>query len=205
MALTAPRKSGRPIGNHRDRQHRIANVLLKVIAEQGLEKASMRAIAREARCTTGVLSHYFSNKEELIRLAVDMLFDWADHRARAALERSDSLAALEIVIGNPGKDERLEFDFWAVWLQVLVRARRNRRLAQIVSRRHGRFRDLLTRIIAAGQREKQIRTDVDAGLLADYINAISDGIGLMSPIESKRLTSKRVTELISVSLHFVRS
>ena len=204
MNSKAGHRLGRPSGDHAKRQREIADTLLKVIGTHGFEKASMRLVAREANCTTGVLSHYFSSKEDLICHAVDLLFDWAEQRVTAAAEDSDSLNALQSALGFSDDSQRPSFDFWAVWLQVLAKAKQNRRLAQIVSKRHGRFRDLLTRIVKDGQKRMQIRTDIAADLLADHINAVSDGLGLMEPIEIKRLTEERCTQLLKISIAFMR-
>jgi AcrR family transcriptional regulator len=198
-------KYGRPSGDHAQRQREIANTLLKVIGEHGFEKASMRLVAREANCTTGVLSHYFSSKEDLDCIAVDLLFDWAEQRAIAAAKGRDSLKALLSAAGLVDGGEQPDFDFWAVWLQVLAKATKSRRLAHVVRKRHGQFRLILTKIISDGQERKQIRTDISADLLADHFNAIADGLGLMAPIEVSRFDWKRVVQLADISIAFLRN
>jgi len=204
MNMTARKRRGRPSGDHGKHQRDVAHTLLKVIGERGFEKASMRAVARKANCTTGVLSHYFSSKEDLICHAIHLLFDWADRGTAAAAEHGDSLKALQLVLDIAGETEQPPFDFWAVWLQVLARAKHNRRLTQIISKRHGQFRDLLTRIIREGQEAKQLRSDIAADLLADHINAVTDGLGLMAPLETQRLTKERRDALAKLTLMFVR-
>jgi TetR/AcrR family transcriptional regulator, transcriptional repressor of aconitase len=204
MKIKASNKPGRPSGDHGKRQREIADTLLKVIGTHGLDKASMRLVARAANCTTGVLSHYFSSKEDLVCSAVDLLFDWAERRAESAAKGGDSVKALKVAVGISDSDEQAPFDFWAVWLQVLAKTKQNRRLSNIVRRRHGRFRDLLTRIVKEGQERKQIRADIQADLLADLINALSDGLGLMAPIEAERLTKERLTQMMNLSIDFLR-
>lgn len=197
-------KAGRPKGDHAKRQQQIAHALLRVIGEYGFDKATMRLVAREASCTTGVLTHYFDTKTDLVCSAIDILFDWAEQLARTAAAGGESLKALQVVAGISGEGERPPFDFWAVWLQVLAKAGQSRRLSQAVRKRYGRFRDLLTEIIREGQRRKQIRSDISADLLADHINAVSDGLGLMAPIESTRLTSERIRQLMKISVDLLR-
>ena len=192
-------KRGRPSSDHAERQREIADVVLKVIETHGFDKASMRLIAREANCTTGVLSHYFPCKEDLMLYAVDMLFDKTDQNIDAAIKFDDPLEAVEYIVSG-GDAADWSFDFWSVWLPVLAKARHDSRLARKVNKRHGRFRDRLTQVIKAGQEKNQIRTDIEAALLSDHINAISDGLGLMGPFEKKRLSKKRIAELIKISV-----
>src|SRR6201999_1319524 len=100
-------------GDHAVRQREIADTLLRVIGTSGFEKASMRVVAREAHCTTGVLTHYFSSKDDLIAHAIDLLFDWAERRASIAAQAGDSLKALEIAFGVADDGAGPSFDFWA--------------------------------------------------------------------------------------------
>jgi AcrR family transcriptional regulator len=204
MSVSVRPKLGRPNGDHGQRQRDVADALLKVLGERGFEKASTRAVAREAHCTTGVLSHYFRSKEDLVCTAVDLMFDWVEQATLAAMRNRDSVLALKIVLGISKGAKEPPFDFWAVWLQVLAKARHNRRLTQIVRKRHGRFRELLTQIVADGQERGQLRVDISADLLADHINAVTDGLGLMAPIETERLTRKRSETLLELSVAFAR-
>ena len=45
---------------------------LRVIARDGLEKTTIRAIAKEAGCSAGSLAHYFSDKEDILRQALEL-------------------------------------------------------------------------------------------------------------------------------------
>jgi TetR/AcrR family transcriptional regulator, transcriptional repressor of aconitase len=202
VTAAGSRRLGRPSGDHAKRQRELAHVLLKVIGTYGFDKASVRLVAREANCTTGVISHYFSSKDDLALIAVNLLFDWAEQRASVAAESVDSLRALMSAVYDD--DERPTFDFVAVWLQVLARSMRNKQLAELVRKRNARFRTILTKIVRDGQKRKQIRTDVDPSLLADYFNAISDGMSLMAPIETSRFTRQRIARVAKVGIEFLR-
>jgi hypothetical protein len=80
----------------------------------------MRLVAREAKCTTGVLSHYFVIKEDLDIIAVNLLFDLDEQRAKDAAETGDSLKGLLAAICVADKSKHPDFDFWAVWLDGCV-------------------------------------------------------------------------------------
>ena len=49
----------------------IVDLALKVIGEKGLEKATLREIAKEGGVSTGAIYHYFKNKEELLYEVMD--------------------------------------------------------------------------------------------------------------------------------------
>ena len=71
----------RPRTDHRARRAALADAAAAVMASQGGEQASLRAIAAALGVTTGVLTHYFPSKQALLRLAKERAFDRAFARA----------------------------------------------------------------------------------------------------------------------------
>ncbi|GGN06531.1 AcrR family transcriptional regulator [Actinoplanes campanulatus] len=59
-----------------DRQKRrtqIADALMRVAAEQGLEAVSLRHVAAEAGVSAGMVQHYFRTKDEMMTFALDVV------------------------------------------------------------------------------------------------------------------------------------
>src|SRR4030095_5824936 len=93
------------IGSRRpERRAEIVSAAGRIIEQKGLEGASLRAIARELRCTTGVpthrfvskkgLPHPFVSKDALLRAALDALFRPFDQRLATANSGEDRLAGI---------------------------------------------------------------------------------------------------------------
>ena len=59
--------------DHDSRREEVAGAAARLIAEKGLEALTTRALAKSLGCSIGVLSHYFSSKEEIVIAA----FRWA--------------------------------------------------------------------------------------------------------------------------------
>src|ERR1700757_5054569 len=85
------------IVDHAQRRDEIALVACRVVAAHGFDRASMVRIAREAGYTTGMLAHYFDNKQEIIIAALRLILRRIEERltppAREA-DRPDLLALL---------------------------------------------------------------------------------------------------------------
>jgi AcrR family transcriptional regulator len=64
------------IVDHEQRRAEIAEVTARLIAEGGLEAATIREIARRSGHSKGIVEHYFDDKEELI----DAALAWANER-----------------------------------------------------------------------------------------------------------------------------
>lgn len=54
------------IVDHDERREALCLAAARLIHEKGLEAATVRAIAKAAGCSTGVLAHYFADKDDLV-------------------------------------------------------------------------------------------------------------------------------------------
>ena len=52
--------------DHDQRRRELLEATAAVIAAEGIEAATVRRIAREVGCTTGLVTHYFAEKDELV-------------------------------------------------------------------------------------------------------------------------------------------
>ena len=59
---------------------------LDLVAEQGVQAATVRAISERAEVTQGLIRHYFSTKEELILAAYEYHMNALTDQASAAAE-----------------------------------------------------------------------------------------------------------------------
>jgi TetR/AcrR family transcriptional regulator, transcriptional repressor of bet genes len=74
--------------DHDERRAELTRVLLELVADQGLEGASVRAIAGRAGVSIGTVQHYFASKDEMLQHAYRAvgkdLGDRAEERASRA-------------------------------------------------------------------------------------------------------------------------
>jgi AcrR family transcriptional regulator len=87
-------------GDEQDRSHdtrsRLRQLALKLFAEQGYEKTSLREIAEQLGVTKAALYYYFKSKEDIVRSLVedyvadlDGLIAWAKGQPRTASTRAE--------------------------------------------------------------------------------------------------------------------
>jgi AcrR family transcriptional regulator len=85
---------GRTKGDHDAKRAKIAEAACYVILRLGLAQASLAEIAREMGYTTGILRHYFSNKEQLLLYAKNLLWDRSFEKASSAAMRHKGVEKL---------------------------------------------------------------------------------------------------------------
>jgi AcrR family transcriptional regulator len=69
--------------DHRERRELLADALMRLAAERGLEGVSLRHVAAEAGVSTGMVQHYFRTKDEMMTFALDMVMDRIRARTQA--------------------------------------------------------------------------------------------------------------------------
>ncbi|MEU4622615.1 TetR/AcrR family transcriptional regulator [Actinoplanes sp. NPDC023801] len=71
-----------------ERRTRIADALMRVAAEQGLEAVSLRHVAAEAGVSAGMVQHYFRTKDEMMTFAMEVV------RERNQVRVTEAVSAL---------------------------------------------------------------------------------------------------------------
>ncbi|MEV4538211.1 TetR family transcriptional regulator C-terminal domain-containing protein [Asanoa sp. NPDC049518] len=69
-----------------ERRTLIADALMRVAAERGLEAVSLRHVAAEAGATTGLVQHYFGTKDEMMLFALEVVSGHIGARMEAAVD-----------------------------------------------------------------------------------------------------------------------
>ena len=191
------RPRGRPVG---DRDAKIGDLLQaarEVIAREGCVAASIRKVAQHAGCSTGAITYYFADRDDLLARVVEDVFDdfdqWLD--PDDGLEGIRAMSEYQLLRRGAPNDQQQARQ---VWLQLLVHANTDVKLAAVIEQLYGRFRERLTLLVAQAQKGGTIRSDFPADLLADHISAIGDGLLMVQPVERKRFDRQRLQRLIDV-------
>lgn len=100
------------------RRAEVARTAYDIVAQQGLDVLTVRAVAKARACSTAVVSHYFRDKRDLLvavySLAAERTFArWTETEARGGALRSCLTAALPLDQEMQG-DWRVHIAFWSV-------------------------------------------------------------------------------------------
>ncbi|MFH8410166.1 TetR/AcrR family transcriptional regulator [Streptomyces sp. NPDC018019] len=192
-------RRGRPVGDREAKRAELLKAAASVIAQEGYAQTSLRKVAQRAGCTTGAVTYYFANKEELVTAVAESRFDSFDAMLATGRTRPDIRAILERWLFRTADDP----EFWPVMSQLLAHARYEPAFAAVIERRYARHRDVLASLLATGQAQGSVRDDIPADLLADQLGAIGDGWTMMFPIEPGRFTASRVQALLDAAVTLI--
>lgn len=177
------------IVNHDARRQEIARAAWRVIRRDGLERASLRTIAKEAGCTTGVLTHYFRDKDQLMLFTLDGTMGDVVGRVTGALGLKVGRARFEAwadALADLLPSTRS--DGWRAWFAFLGRAFNHSGLLAEQRHRYARYRAVLVDQLRHFVAERVIRADIDVDVAADHIMAMIDGLGIGTVVDPGRFT-----------------
>jgi AcrR family transcriptional regulator len=160
-----------------DRRIEVAAAAWRVIAREGLDRASMRAIAQELGASTGVVTHYFRDKDALILFALERVFESVLTDMNALMVGPLGLEQLEQMICLALPLERGDRLDWQVWLAFLGYSIGREHLVLAHQKRYEVLRQILGQALTDLQAVNLIRTDLDVRLEANALIALVDGIG----------------------------
>jgi AcrR family transcriptional regulator len=160
-----------------DRRIEVAKAAWRVIVREGLDRTSMRAIAQELGSSTGVVTHYFRDKEELTLFALEQVFENVLEDMRACAEGWQGIDRLEQMIFVALPLEVIDRDDWKVWTAFLGYSIGREHLVQEHRKRYDFLRQIIGQALAELQAAQIIRADLDVTLEANALIALVDGIG----------------------------
>lgn len=186
--------------DHADRRAEVLEATWRVIARLGLDNTTTREIAREANYSTGVLAHYFKNKDEIVRLALDYAHIQARERIRVLRDSLTGIELLRAVLAEslPLDHQRqlemtLEVSIWARTVaQFALRASQN----ADHDRWYATVRDLVDGAIRAGE----LPAGLDSGDAALHLVVFIDGLGLNALLVGNHVTSARTEAMLDQQL-----
>ncbi|MEU0548808.1 TetR/AcrR family transcriptional regulator [Micromonospora sp. NPDC005979] len=128
----------------------LSRAVWDVLAQQGLEKLTVRAVAAAAGCTTGLVMHRFPNRRALLLHARQLLHDITRERVEALEAAATSPRAALRAVLREGMATDPETTNWSiVWLGFLAAAVADAELIDMHRRNNRAWRQRAERLVAA--------------------------------------------------------
>jgi AcrR family transcriptional regulator len=190
--------------DHEARREELVLAAWRVIAAHGIEEATIREISRESGYSSGVLAHYFENKDDLLAHALVLSHTRIRRRYADDVRGPDAIKGLKALIrDNLPLDEqrdlemRIEMSFWA-------RALRNDALHKIQEDESAVFRDMLRDLVERAQAEGTISPDHDSEMVLELIGSMIDGTSLHALLYPKRMPAKKQLAVMEFALELLK-
>ncbi len=188
-----------------ERRDEILSATWRVIARDGITGATIRAIAKEANCSRGILGHYFDDKADILGSALVL----SHHRVGARMaQASAGLAGLDalrvVMLEALPLDERrdleaqIEISFWG-------RALGNAQLRDLQHSEFDRLCDRLRGHLREAAQRGELAVGCDLDVATHQLVVLIDGLSAQRVLYPDRVTPRRQVEMLDHVLGGFRS
>ena len=184
------------IVDHEERREELIAAVWRVIARDGLDASTIRAIAKETDSSAGALSHYFKDKDDILTFALKLSHRRIRERQNRKLDGLKGVEALrELVLDNLPLDEereletRLEVGYWA---RSLTRPEVRKVQGMEAAVLHKR----MVALIIEAQRRGDVDGETAASTIAERLLALIDGLSLHALLYPERLSPQAQMTII---------
>ncbi|NEM08022.1 TetR family transcriptional regulator C-terminal domain-containing protein [Geodermatophilus normandii] len=188
-----------------ERRREIAAAVWRVIRRDGVQGASVRAVAREAGTSMGALRHWFATQDELLHFAMTLVIEHARARVEAVVAGAapDAVLVLRVLEeALPLDDERrAEAE---VWLALTARALTAPTLAALRDRSAEDLLALCRWVLTVLADTGDLRPGADPSLEAERLYAVLDGLAVHAVTRPSALPAERVREVLAAHLDDLR-
>ncbi|WP_293021848.1 TetR/AcrR family transcriptional regulator [Moorena sp. SIO3I8] len=174
--------------SQQDRRLEVSEAAWRVIVREGLDRTSMRAIAQELGCTTGVVTHHFRDKQELILFALNQVTQRLQKTMQTATEHARGVDRLVEMLSAFLPLDTQRQDILKVWVAFLGYAIGREALMAEHQQSAAQLREVIIQELKALQSAKLIRANIEPELEANALLALVNGVSLDSLIQAKRLS-----------------
>ena len=178
------------------RRDEILAATWRVIARDGIARATIRAIAREAGCSRGILAHYFDDKADILGSALLLSHRRVVARMEARAAGLTGLAALRVIMlealpldAERDLEAQIEISFWG-------RALGNPELRTVQNAEFDRFARRLRGYLAQAREHGELRDGLDIDLAAHQLLVLIDGLSAQRVLYPGQVTARRQREML---------
>lgn len=184
------------IVDHEARREELVEATWRVIARTGMLGATMREIAREAGVSTGILAHYFADKDELLGFALRLSHRRVYERIHARTRGLTGLAAVRVIVleALPLDQERLLEA--QIEMNFLSLALGNAWLRELQNREFERFWDELHHRVSEAQTLGEMPEAVDADWVTHQLIILVEGISIEAVLYPERVRPEHQTDIL---------
>ncbi len=182
------------------RRRALAEAVWRVVGRDGVEAVTLRSVARALGRSTKFLTHYFSDKGELLAFAYASSWERGRARFRGRLEALSGLERLRELVSAPlpVDDERRLAT--RVWLAFLGHALARPALRDRLRREEELYSDRVVAVLDFCCREGSLPSGLDRSAAASALVALVSGIALEAVVFPERHPPARQRALVDSAI-----
>jgi TetR/AcrR family transcriptional repressor of bet genes len=173
------------------RREQICRAAATVISREGFAGTTMRMVAEEAGVSTGMLNHYFANRQDLLTQALVFVSERAQGRMREAVEGiPPGRPRLAALLDSALAEGQEVTETWRVWINAYGEAVRLADLRHTIDARLNSWYELIDKAL-----EGLVPPDTEGTIPWSWrFDAILNGLALQALTSDAALDGMRIRD-----------
>jgi AcrR family transcriptional regulator len=177
--------------DHDLRRREVAEAVWRVLAGTGFAGLSLRAVAREMGATTGLLTHYFRSKRELVQHALEVVHERTAPRMAEAETPDRGVEGLRVRLRAVLADDEEATVLSRVWVGFWDLALADAELGRAEAARYERWRDRLRPLVEEAADRGELSPGRDRETVVDILTAFTHGLVVQALFDPDRFPVER--------------
>ncbi len=180
------------------RREQICRAAAVVIAREGFAGTTMRMVAEEAGVSTGMLNHYFANRQDLLTQALVYVSERTQNRYREAIEAiPPGIDRLSALLDSSLMEDEQMVETWRVWINAYGEAVRLPQLRHTIEARLTSWYELIDTAL-----EGLVAPDEPGTIPASWrFDALLNGLAIQALTSEAALDGRQIRdEVIAMML-----
>lgn len=190
------------IVDHDKQRKKIAEATWRIITREGIEKATVRNIAKEAGISVGSLRHYFSSQSELLAFSMRLVSERVKKRIEGIDFSCPPLEGIKRLIHEVLPLEEETKKEMEVWFTFTQKALWEPELQPLSNQVYHEFRSAIKLIIETLLKLELARPNLNVDLEVERLYALIDGLAIHIIMQPNHLTPEMVESIVD---HHLRS
>jgi AcrR family transcriptional regulator len=191
--------------DHEVRRREVAEAVWRVLAGTGFAGLSLRAVAKEMGATTGLLTHYFGSKRELVAHALEVVHERTAPRMREAETHQPGMDGLRARLRAVLVDDDEATVLSKVWVGFWDLALADAELGLAEAARYERWRERLRPMVDEAIADGELGAGRDRETVVDVLTSFTHGMVVQALFDPERFPAARQYAVLDELLGALRT
>lgn len=169
-----------------------------MIQKEGIERVSVRKVAKEAGVSAGALQHYFRTQDQLLGFAMQLVEERVAQRFVVINDRLADVSvsgAKEILLGLLPLDQEREVEA-EVWMSLSVKGLHHDELSAISRTTYETMRQIVLLLLQQLEAGQLLRPGLDLAEEAARLHLLLDGLSLHHMMQPDQMTPEQMQRVL---------
>lgn len=188
------------IVDHEMRKTNIVNTSASIIAERGFDNLTIRGLASELGISTGMITHYFDSKDEILFAALQDIHARFYQRVEAAIGDLKGIDAIRNRMRVSLPLTKVIRKDWSIMFQFWGRASHHPTYSRFMKQQHSTLQKLDLGHLQHAQKSGEIDKTLDLDEVFEQLDAVTTGMGITCVFNPSRLNKTKAYTIIDKTL-----